>query len=300
MAMTFVASDPASKATLEAFERLASDTEPGWHWHALVDLAFDEGNPRWPLASPPAAVYARGKWAALAQVSPVFFELAAVEPAQLQRQVRALHSYAAGRPMLSFVRSDLSATELALAMHRFIEVQTEDGQAFVLRWADTRVAVGLHQSLSKQHWSSLRAQFADWRVIDRYGELVKQPATAGAPALAEKAQQGPVKLSDAELGALLRAGEPDSLVAMLSEQFADLLLEDNRAAVYTQALRVCELAEDCQLGTPADRLYLLVACRSAGRHLEDDPRLLAWLRAKSWVATGDFAQAMGNFLESIE
>ncbi|MBK1616422.1 hypothetical protein CKO44_23555 [Rubrivivax gelatinosus] len=298
--MELIASDPASIQSLESVVRLVSDTEPGWHWHALVDLAFDEGSPRWPMSSPPIAVYDQGRWEAFSQVSPVFWELAQGEPALLKRQAQTLSRYAAARPMLSFVRSDLSASDLASAMRRFIEVETADGQAFVLRWADTRVAVCLPHSLSPQHWSSLASHFADWQVIDRHGALVRLPMAAATTTSGASTGHGRLRLSDGELCALLRAGEPDSLIAMLSDQFADLLPSENRAAVYTQAARVCDLADECHLDAPVDRLYLFVACRSAGRNIEDDPRLAAWLRAKSWTASGDFAQALGDFVESIE
>lgn len=69
-----------------------------------------------------------------AQASPVFWELPQGEPALLQHHLHTPSRCVPGRPMLSLVRSDLCATDLASVLQQSIDIATADGQPFVPRW----------------------------------------------------------------------------------------------------------------------------------------------------------------------
>lgn len=58
-----------------------------------------------------------------------------------------------GRPMLGFICSPLSASDLREHWQNLLEIETEDSEPYLLRFADTRVY---------RHWPGKRRFGAGW------------------------------------------------------------------------------------------------------------------------------------------
>lgn len=295
--MSYYASDPAQlDHIIQALATQCANAPAHTRWHALVDLAFDEGRQRMPLKTSPTALYRHGRLAPMQAVSPVLCELPMDRPDELVSIVRTLNRHAAGRPMLSFLASKLPEPQLADAMQPVLEVQTSDGQPFLLRFADTRVLVTLPASLTTAHWVKVCAPLVGWLAIDRFGELVELPMPIpSAPAMERLAR---MQVDDAELGALLRAGEADALIAALADGFPDLLPKQARAALYQEVGHVCALARTHGINGSGDQLALALANRMMGGGLWRDAKLDQWL-ARRAGQPGQFADALEEFVETL-
>jgi hypothetical protein len=294
----YCASDPANAD--ELLTRLAALREgsaPGLRWHTLADLSFDEGRPAWPLSAIPLYLYDRGRLAALKSASPVLYELPVEQPRACESVVRKLTRYAAGRPLLSFVCTAMSADECAASMREVLEVETADGQPFLLRLADTRVLEALPRALAPTTWARVCRGLQGWYIVNRYGRL--ETLEMPGPAEGIPAPSGRLHLSDAELSGLLDLGEPDALIAALAEGFPETLPAQPRAFLHAEVVNVLKLARQSGIDGAQDKLYLVLANRVAGGELWKDVQLHDWLRQKAWPKDG-FAEALGDFVESMK
>lgn len=297
--MLFCASNPMSAQALDSLCQRLGHTEPALHWYALVDLAFDEGRPHSPLREPSALLYATSHWKALQTVSPVFYQLPTRDPAALSRALNLLNRYVHDRPMLSFVQSDLPLQALADSMRDVIEVETADGQPFVLRWADTRVSATLADVLTPEHWARLCRPLQSWLIVDRWGrDTALTMPKAERRANAQPGTSSRMRLTNDELAALLQRGEPDALIQVLGDQFSELLPQNNRVSLFEEVRHVCEFATHCGITQTPDRLALVIANRMEGGQLWRDTRLEAWLKQAAWPK-GQFNDALGEFLETL-
>lgn len=295
--MSYYASDPANFDELaerltEAFSAAAHAT----NWYALVDMAFDEGTKPWPLATPHVSLYDGSHLEQLRSVSPVLWEFPTHPPEAAVTLLRRLTRHAAGRPMLSFVGSKFSAAALSAALQPVLELETADGQSFLLRIADTRVLPALPLALTATHWSLLCAPIDAWHVVDRFGKLTTLPMLSRTEDTFTPTSR--IRLDDDELTALLQAGEPDALIRALEEGFAELMPQKSRAALYTEVTQVCALAQAHGIEGAPDRLALVLVNRMAGGQLCHDARLLQWLAQAQWKS-GGFSEALGEFVESL-
>jgi hypothetical protein len=295
--MSYYACDPANADELvpkltQEFAAAARTT----HWYALVDLAFDEGVHQWPLAVNPLHLYADGHLAQLRSVSPVLSEVPVDQPDKAAKMLRRLIRHAGGRPMLSLMGAALPIAELTQAMQHVLEVETADGQPFLLRLADTRVLPTLPLTLTTAHWAQICAPLDSWLVVDRFGALAKLPMPR---------QQGHgvkpascIRLDDHELSAVLQAGEADALIQAVHESDAQCLPQRSRAALHGEVHHVCTLAQAYGIEDAPDRLALVLANRLAGGELWRDARLARWLEQGRWPA-GGLSDALGEFVEGL-
>lgn len=249
----------------QALETLLGALPDGLHCYALLDDGFDykrrkiwQARTGWPL-------YHQPDWGELQEVSPRLVELQAGEPQALQRLLR----HCQGRPMLGFVTSRLAAPALRDIWQRSLSAATEDGQWYVVRFADTRIAASLAQVLSAAAWQRLCQPLEQWLIIDRHGQLLplalppKQPTPD-----AEDAWQ----LSPQEYAALMQAAQADVLADQLHDHFADLL-PTSGALLHDWLQRTAELLATYRIEDAPEQLTVAVAvCCSQGRLL-DDPRL---------------------------
>jgi hypothetical protein len=299
--MVFCASNPVDAKSLQHMGDVMFDQASGQHWFAVLDLAFDEGQPRTPALGASAALYATGKWRALLAASPMFYELPWREADTLSKALAQLGRYVCDRPMLSFMRSPLSLADLVARMREVIEVETSDGEPFVLRWADTRVSPTLAHALSRDHWARLCQPLTAWHIVDRSGQVreLAMPEEPQLPPSSEVPEAPRMRLNDDELAALLTFGEPDAFISLLVDEFPELLPKENHADLFHEVVHVCELANDCGITSTPDRLALVIANRLAGGQLWCDERLKKWLHQAAW-STGQFNAALGEFVETLE
>jgi len=250
------------------------------NWYALVDLAFDHerGNPlRWPHASEP--VY---RTAGMDAVSPTLLRLSLPASDAARMDLARLLRHCDGRPMLSFVHTELGMKALADAWQAITKVQAEDGQTFLLRFADTRVQGTLPGSLGSQSWQRLCRPLRAWYTIDRAARWqalpMPEPAPTGQGSIDPLGAQEPFCIDAQAFARMLDAAQPDVLIDAMSEQLPGVLPARHRAQVHALVTRACELACAHHLESLDDQLPLaLLACVSDGALLRHPalPDLLA-------------------------
>lgn len=259
------------------------------HIFALVDFAFDHGSRAMAWASPLVPLYSEGRLARLATVSPVLAILETNNEETLVRQVRRLVHHASGRPMLSFVQTNLSAESLNAHWQAFLNAETEDGQSYLLRWGDTRVLPALARSLTPDTWASITQPMHAWMFVNRQGHLegLRLPHKESQPSH----PVDHIKLSASALDLLLKEGEPDAVIQALHETLPHLLPKIDRAAFYDRIAACCRLAANHGMEAFPDVLSLATAaCLSKGG-VQGDPRITEILITGDWQP-GKFADRL--------
>jgi hypothetical protein len=264
------------------------------HWLALVDTAFDHESEGlyWKKAIMP--VYHQGRLERFQHVSPVLLELDTSSDEGLETEVKRLLRHCQGRPMLSFMHTRLPPQELIEGWQKIVEVQTEDGQLLLLRFADTRTLPTLAEVLKKTVWPILGYGIEQWHFIDRDGNLQQLEL----PDAEQSIPSDPPKIGDAELAEFSRLSLPDALVSAMREEFADLLPKAT-AADYRKLSAVCELAEKNGIDGFPDIMGLAVVIYSYGDQLLKHQKLAEWLGKKDWQE-GQFMDALVAQVEALE
>ncbi|WP_159877613.1 DUF4123 domain-containing protein [Aquitalea denitrificans] len=255
----------------QKLETLLKELPDGLYCYALLDDGFDfkrrkiwQTKASWPL-------YHLQEWGELREVSP---RLLALHPGN-QPELQQLLRHCKGRPMLSFLTSQLSAPALRDAWQCSLNATTEDGQWYVVRFADTRIAASLPQVLATAAWQRLCEPVEQWLVIDRHSQLRALPMP---PKTLPPDVQDPWLLSTQEFTALMHASQADVLADQLHEGFSDLL-PTSGAVLYGWLQRTADLLAEHYIEDAPEQLTVAVAvCYSQGRLL-DDPRLIQMLKS---------------------
>lgn len=275
---------------------LIAATRDEGYWLALVDMAFDDGCKELRGFPERCPVYHQGKYAAFKSISPHLIRLAVEDEVLLRQQVSSLFRHASGRPMLTFIHSLLEPIALRQSWQGVLEIETADGEPFLLRFADTRTLPAIARALHAQAWPRLCKNIKQWFFIDREGQLQPLPIVEKRQ---EKEEPGappiPVRIDDKTLAEVLRQGQTDALINTLSEHFPDLLPKTGRALAYRRLNEVSELADRNGLDAFPDRVSLAVAvCSTEGRLLHNEG-FAAWLCQNNWATSG-FADALSDFV----
>jgi hypothetical protein len=163
---------------------------PPWGWHAIYDEAAAAG----PL----------GPW--LIDIE----EAGGVHALEGVRRALAIPLH------LSVLHAGVDAEELVAHLRRFIRVRAPNGEVGFLRFADGRVVPELATILTPMQWTALCGPIERWIVCTRNGEPrelpLPPPGTVAAPE--------PLALDDRQCQALAIAFEPDSLLAMMENEWA--------------------------------------------------------------------------------
>lgn len=275
--MTYYAVRPYDLPTLltELSERIANTAE-GNHWYAMVDAAFDhEGKKLLVPGSQGWTLYHQGQLAMLSSVSPTLYTLTTSDFNQLQRQLSRLLWHCQARPMLSFIRSKSSASDLRDAWQNVLEVETEDEERYLLRFADTRVLPAL--AVQEKIWKRLASGVAAWSTIERNGDL----RDLALPASPEHNEETLVIDNDC-LTELLRAGAADAIANYLHENFPELLSPRDGVSNYAILDQVAALCEKHEIdGTSEQYALALAVLLTNGRLLRADG-FNNWLSEKTW------------------
>lgn len=267
------------------------------YWFAMLDTAFDHDGRAFSWSKPSARLYRMGRLEALASFSPLLCHLSTHNSSELEKELIGLIHHASGRPMLSFLRSELSAHDLAQRLQSLLEIHTTDGQAFVLRLADTRVAPAIGVAFSSEHWAHLTRDIDCWVIVNRRGQLESlelhghlQPTTAAGET---------ITLSDPELDELIKFGEADALTQSLFEGFPELLPKLHRAAFHQTIIDVCMFARRHRITAFPELVSLGVAAVATNGKVLINPALVPWLEARAWES-GQFEDGLAEFMETAE
>lgn len=119
-----------------------------------------------------------------------------------------------GSPMFSLLSSKLPPDLLAEHLSTLTRVLLPpDGEAYVLRFADTRIAPALHRHLDHDQHEQIFGPFAQWGYLNREGK----PATLPCGGRVGLPPEGPIKLTQTQFDALLRESRPDNFLPLLRE-----------------------------------------------------------------------------------
>jgi hypothetical protein len=278
--MTFIAANPGDVESQvdQALSFAQKASEQALHPVLMLDAAFDteagnkglSGMSKW-------ALYAETQWHALGDSGPLLYPLPPSTSDCRKFLWRALH-HAKGRPMASMLVSRTEVFDLLTYWRPMVAVIDPDGDSMLLRWADTRCSVCLPNALSPEHWRQLTNPLGAWWVVNRFGEWEALPLqTAPGHSLAGEA----LEISAAELGALIEAGMPDSILAVISDQVPDLLPEAARASAYQTATRALELGKKHGISGTPDLVALTIFALGEGDEALGGESLLEILRSHS-------------------
>ena len=266
-------------------------------WIAMLDTAFDHDRLPYGWGPGSAPLYQVGRLEALTSFSPILCQLPTHNKSRLEEELTSLIRHASGRPMLSFLRSNLGAQALAQRLQSLLEIHTTDKQSFLLRLADTRVSPAIARAFYPEHWALLTRDIDCWIILNRLAQLesLDLPAAVDPTSAALEA----IVLSDPELDTLLRLGEPDALTQSLYEGFPELLPTRQRADFYQSMLDVCTFARQHGIAAFPELVSLAVAAVTTNGKVLINPGLAAWLEARAWPS-GQFEDGLTEFMETAE
>lgn len=168
---------------------------------------------RWPGALP-AVFNLTGHLSCDDTIAPLLLAL----PAKLQERPAAvayLLRQCNGEPMFSLLAGKIPPDLVAEHLATLTKVcLPPDGQAYVLRFADTRIVPALHRHLDDAQRDQLFGPFTQWGYLSRDG----QPVTLPGGGLEELPPEGPLKLAQAQFDALLRESQPDNFIPLLRQE----------------------------------------------------------------------------------
>jgi hypothetical protein len=271
---------------------------PALRLYALVDTALDEAFLKKyranHLTDQTASLYAGTELDAVADVSPVLVPLSC-EPAL---RLKTLLRLADGKPMLSFLASPLALEPLKTHFLPFLEVETEDGEQLVLRFADTRILPVLFTTLDHMQQSALLSPIAHWWSIDRMGDLCALPLPAYDPATYRTAAAPfqVLPLSDRQFAAMVDWGEADSIIEQLRLIAPEQCDEFEPGTLHQFISEQLQHAQSFGVeGTPERVAYCIGAFNTQGM-LHENAHVKTLLKNKLW-RLGDLAGALGELPE---
>ncbi|MCS0591608.1 DUF4123 domain-containing protein [Massilia norwichensis] len=271
------------------FEKISM--QPELQWLALVDGAFDHGQAGLSLPNERHVLYDCDGMSDLLVASPFLFVLTTHDVSQLRLELSTLVRHRRERPMLSFIGTSSSVSAVNENFRLFANAVTDDDQAFLLRFADTRVLSGLPHALRQTYWDGMTCLLADWILIDREGKAQALPLRSNRMAL-----KGEFRLSPSEFASLVTSSEPDAVIDAIAETNPEALPEGPRAAIYDKMTTSCAFAEKHKVRAFPDLVALAyLALLDDGKGLRD-PKLSDMLLRSQWTA-GSLINDLANFVD---
>jgi len=270
---------------------------PAAEWFALIDRGFEHGLKQFGAnRENEYCLYRHGRLERLVEVSPCLISLSNFSAEALKGFLGSLLFHCRTRPMLSFIQSGRSVEEIAEGWQALLEVETDDAQNYLLRFADTRVLPVLARC-TKAVWGGLSTGLEEWWIINRTGEMEGLPLLkTGA---VSPGNTGKVVIDAKEFACLLESGLPDALADQLHEHFPNLLSERGGAANYQLLRASCDLAKRHGLEAFPEQMALSVAVLFSQGSLLEDPQFESWMKQNPW-SDGTLEAALGDYLEKME
>ncbi len=182
-----------------------------------------------------------------------------------------------------WILSECSIDGLAMLLGRAMAVRLDDGNAAMLRLADTRVLQALRDVLDPEQQQALWGLAAQWRYVDRGAHLqtIEAPQTRAD-------QLGrwwrPLVFSEQQTTELLQAAEPDEVLAYVNRLVGDRLNAMTMPEHHAFAMR--QIAAAKALGMHSSQeigIYAAMALKEGDDFLDQAP----WQRALEQVRQGE-------------
>lgn len=275
----YFAQDPTDLAAAEKFLADAFGSEPGLHWIALIDGAFDHGRNA-------AGVLYKGLncYAAdyplndLVDTAPWLIDLDPFDKDNLY--LAKLLAHCSGRPMFSVLASRIPASMLARRWLPLHHAHASDGQRLLLRFADTRTLPLLSDILEPVQWAAITEPLEHWFYPDRGGAMV----AAALPEPTTIAPLAVLHLSQAQLDAMVKACEPDAALDLLADQMAEVFapnVSHGKLHGYIKK-KTFGLIDRHGIQNWTDKVSLVAAELLTNGKLHQDHKLEELLLTKAW------------------
>ena len=183
-------------------------------------------------------------------------------------------------PGVTWIESPLSLADLALRLHRRVEVKLPHGVEAILRSYDPRVLQELHGCLCAEHRGTYFALGTAWHYLDR-DDRMQCVALATAPAA--DPLQAPLSLAQAEETALAEVSEADQAALQVRAHLDLAGIAIGNADLHRLSRRTVQELGALGRETLADRVSLLVIAAHAGTGFFDQP---GWQQARAELAHG--------------
>lgn len=269
---------------------------PSGHWLALIDSAFDDERRPIPWPTKAVPVYYQDKLQGFESIAPVLLEFTIDDGNALRGEVLRLLRHCQGRPMLSFLHTELEPLALRESWQNVLEIETEDGESFLLRFADTRTIPAIAGVLPSCAWHRLSRNVGRWLYIDRSGKLQSLPPST-AESTPEDDKKNSIRITNEALAELLESNQPDALADALNEHFPGLLPADDGALAHQHLTEVCQLAARNGIEAFPELTALAIAVFMGEGNLLADQRFTSWLARRDYPP-GGLIDALSDYLEA--
>lgn len=284
------------KTISQSFEQAIHDRQDLF-LYALIDCAFNEKFIRQCKTRHPslyaASLYTGSELDELQDVSPVLVQLPLDESTR-SAWLETLLQRADGLPMLSFLASPIDTNDLASSFAPFLKSETEDGQRYLLRFADTRILPKLIAVLDDLQWSLL-PPIAHWWSIDRMGVLkeLQLPRSSHNEATEHTTR---LKLSNLQFAALLDAAEADAIIEQLLLVVPEHCSAFRPGDLYNFIAQQLEYARRFGIESTPDLVAYCVGAFNLRGKLHEDPHASALLNEGRW-RPGELSSALAELPE---
>lgn len=261
--------------------------------YALIDASFEFLKPQkkiihWKETA--SSVYQDISSDELLNASPYLLPISDIS--KKSPQLHALLKTCRSMPMLSFIASPLSTNELIQTFQSFIEVATDDGQQFLLRFADTRILPVLDRILCKENNLEWRYGIAHWWQANRKGDLLALPDKDKDAKTTDK-KTLVLRMSDTSFNDLIDAGENDAIIDAIHDQNPDLLSDYLPSNVYAVIDDLKPPMTEFQITNFPDRVMFCTTALATSKYFYLQKDFNTLLISHAWQ-TGKLGAAFSN------
>ncbi len=266
----------------EAFARATAD-DPNLSLVALVDSSFEfaKGSrdmPGW-LAQA-TSLYEGTEHSGLTVASPCLLQLPP-NGGELKSAISKLVDACSGYPMLSFIATSGSFDDLLNSLKHFIDVGTDDGQSFLLRFADVRILPALDAVLCKERTAGWRDGIVHWWLPGRTGTLRALP-TYEPNKRQENVPDGSLKLPALPFNTLIDAGECDAILDAIFDQNPDLLTQVSPSEAYFLIQRLKTKIDEFSIANFADSVMFCTTALATNENFHQQFEFEKLLKSGAW------------------
>jgi hypothetical protein len=250
---------------------------------ALIDASFehvvDKKRPsEWKARA--TSLYANNEFVRLGDASPFLLPISG-DAKEARRELFHVLKDASGIPMISFIACACSIDELSDSFQPFVDVGVDDGQRFLLRFADTRILPVLDGILQDEKNRSWRSKIEHWWMPDRTGQL----AALGAPENGNDfdGQVDKLTLNKKSFDALIDAGESDALLDVIFDQNSDLLMDRLPSNAYIVVEKLKLQMQGFKIENFSDRVMFCTTAFAVGECFYMHPDFNKVLQSAEWL-----------------